>query len=96
MNMDWKNRAMARQPTPPPANPLPAFRNVKIINVSGDAQSAGAINGLADSPVQGITFENCKITANTGLRISHARDIDLTGLTLDVKQGEAVTKTDVQ
>jgi hypothetical protein len=74
---------------------LPSFRNVRIINVSGDAQSVGVINGLADSPVQGITFENCHITANTGLRISHARDIDLSGLTLDVKQGDAITRTDV-
>jgi polygalacturonase len=96
MEMDWKNRAMSRQPTPPPANPLPSFRNVRIINVSGDAQSVGVIAGLADSPIQGITFQNCKISANTGLRISHARNVDMTGLTLDVKQGEAVTKTDVQ
>jgi polygalacturonase len=96
MNLNWSNRAMARLPPVPPANPLPSFRNVKIINVSGDAQTAGTINGLADSPIQGVTFQNCKITANTGLRISHARDIDLSGLTLDVKQGEAITKTDVQ
>jgi polygalacturonase len=96
MEADWKSRAMARQPTPPPANPLPVFRNVRIINVSGDAQSAGVINGLADSPVRGITFQNCHITANTGLRISHARDIDLSGLTLDVKDGPAITKNDVQ
>ena len=96
MEMDWKNRAMMWQPVPPPANPLPVFRNVRIINVSGDAQSVGVIAGLADSPIQGITFQNCKISANTGLRISHARNVDMTGLTLDVKQGEAVTKTDVQ
>ena len=96
MEADWKNRAMASQPTPPPANPLPVFRNVNIINVSGDAQSVGVMAGLAGSPIQGITFQNCKITANTGLRISHARNVDLSGLTLDVKQGEAITKTDVQ
>ena len=77
MNLNWSNRAMARQAPPPPANPLPSFRNVKIINVSGDAQTAGTINGLPDSPIQGVTFQNCQITANTGLHISHARDIDL-------------------
>ena len=96
MNLNWSSRAMARPPPVPPANPLPSFRNVRIINVSGDAQTAGFISGLPDSPIQGVTFQNCKITANTGLRISHARDIDLSGLTLDVKQGEAITKTDVQ
>jgi polygalacturonase len=96
MNLNWSNRAMARLPPVPPANPLPSFRNVKIINVSGDAQSAGTINGLPDSPIQGVIFQNCHITANTGLHITHARDIDLSGLTLDVKQGEAITKSDVQ
>ena len=96
MNLNWSNRAMARLPPVPPANPLPSFRNVKIINVSGDAQTVGVINGLADSPIQGVTFQNCHITANTGLRISHARDIDLSGLTLDVKDGPAITKNDVQ
>ena len=65
MNLNWSNRAMARLPPVPPANPLPSFRNVKIINVSGDAQTVGIINGLADSPIQGVTFQNCHITANT-------------------------------
>jgi polygalacturonase len=96
MNLNWSNRAMARQAPPPPANPLPSFRNVRIINVSGDAQTAGTINGLPDSPIQGVTFQNCHITANTGLHITHARDIDLSGLTLDVKDGPPITKTDVQ
>jgi len=96
MNLNWSNRAMARQAPPPPANPLPSFRNVKIINVSGDAQVAGTINGLPDSLIQGVTFQNCHITANTGLKITHARDIDLSGLTLDVKDGPPITKTDVQ
>ena len=71
-------------------------RNVKIINVSGDVDSVGAIHGLAGSPIQGITFENCKITATRGFRLDHARNVDMKGLTLEVKQGEAITKTDVQ
>ena len=96
MNLNWTNRAMARLPPVPPANPLPSFRNVRIINVSGDAQTAGTINGLPDSPIQGVTFQNCHITANTGLHITHARDIDLSGLTLDVKDGPPITKSDVQ
>jgi polygalacturonase len=83
-------------PIAPPSNPLPVVRNVKIINVSGDVDSVGTIHGLAGSPIQGITFENCKITATRGFRLDHARNVDMKGLTLDVKQGEAITKTDVQ
>jgi hypothetical protein len=71
-------------------------RNVKIINVSGDVRNVGVIHGLAGSPIQGVSFENCRITADRGFRLEHARNVDMKGLMLDVKQGEAITKTDVQ
>jgi exo-poly-alpha-galacturonosidase len=83
-------------PIAPPAKVLPVVRNVKIINVSGDVQSVGTIHGLAGSPIRGITFENCKITAQKGFKLDHARDVDLKGLTLDVKEGEPITETDVE
>jgi hypothetical protein len=59
-------------------------------------QSVGVIHGLAGSPIQGVHFENCKITAQKGFRLDHARNVDLSGLQLEVKEGDAVTKTDVQ
>jgi len=71
-------------------------RNVRIINVTGDVQSVGVIHGLADSPIRGVDFENCKITAQKGFRLDHARNVDLSRLQLEVKEGDAVTKTDVQ
>jgi len=83
-------------PIAPPAKVLPVVRNVKIINVSGDVQSVGVIHGLADSPIRDIHFENCRISAQKGFRLEHARNVDLAGLKLDVKDGDAITKTDVQ
>ncbi len=92
MNMEWRMVG----PRQPDSNPLPVVRNVKIINVSGDVQNVGSIHGLAGSPIQGVTFQNCHITANRGFRLDHARGVDLTGLTIDVKQGDPVTTTDVE
>jgi polygalacturonase len=92
MNMEWRMVG----PRQPDSNPLPVVRNVKIINVSGDVQSVGVIHGLAGSPIQGVTFENCKITADRGFRLDHARNVDMKGLTIDVKQGDPITKTDVE
>jgi polygalacturonase len=92
MNMEWRMVG----PRQPDSNPLPVVRNVKIINVSGDVQSVGVIHGLAGSPIQGVTFENCKITADRGFRLDHARNVDLKGLTLDVKNDPPITETDVQ
>ena len=91
-NLEWRMVA----PIAPPAKVLPVVRNVKIVNVSGDVDSVGIIHGLADSPIRDIHFENCRITAQKGFRLDHARDVYLAGLTLDVKNGEAITKTDVQ
>jgi exo-poly-alpha-galacturonosidase len=92
MNEEWRMVG----PRQPDSNPLPVVRNVKIINVSGDVQSVGIIHGLPGAPIEGIVFVNCHIKAQRGFKLDHARDVNLSGLTLDVAQGEAVTKTDVQ
>jgi len=92
MNMEWRMVG----PRMPDSNPLPLVRNVKIINITGDVQNVGSIHGLAGSPIQGVTFENCHITATRGFRLDHARAVDLTGLKIDDKQGDPVTTTDVQ
>jgi exo-poly-alpha-galacturonosidase len=91
-NLEWR----MVPPIAPPAKALPVVRNVKIINVSGDAESVGVIHGLADSPIRDVHFENCRITAQKGFKLEHARDVDLSGLKLDVTTGEAISKTDVQ
>jgi hypothetical protein len=75
---------------------LPVVRNVRIINVSGDVTSVGVIHGLADSPIRDIHFENCNITAQKGFKLDHARNVDMAGLHIEVKEGEPITKTDVQ
>jgi len=92
MNMEWRMVG----PRLPDSNPLPVMRNIRIVNVSGDVMSVGAIHGLAGSPIQGVTFENSKITAERGFRIEHARGVDLSGLTVTVKQGDAITKVDAE
>jgi polygalacturonase len=92
MNMEWRMVG----PRLPDSNPLPVMRNIRIINVTGDVMSVGNIHGLPGSPIQGVTFENCKIAAQRGFRLDHARSVDLKGLAITVKQGEAVTTTDVE
>jgi exo-poly-alpha-galacturonosidase len=92
VNLEWR----MVPPIAPPAKVLPVVRNVKIVNVSGDVESVGIMHGLAESPIQGITFENCKITAQKGFKIEHARNVDTKGLSLDVKEGDAITKMDVE
>lgn len=91
-NLEWR----MVPPLAPPAKVPPVVRNVKIINVTGDVTSVGVIHGLANSPIQDIHFVNCRITAQKGFKLEHARNVDLEGLKLDVKDGPPITKTDVQ
>jgi hypothetical protein len=67
------------------------MRRIRLINVHGTARSAGYIRGLADGPIDGVTFENCNVTADTGLVIEHARNVDTSGLVLTVKNGLPIT-----
>jgi hypothetical protein len=81
-------------PLKPPSDPLPVVRNVNIINVSGKVQSVGDMHGLKDSPIQNVIFKNCKITAQKGFIIENVEGLDLSGLTLEVKEGESVIYRD--
>ncbi len=91
-NMAWR----MVPPIKPPAKVLPVVRNVRLINISGTVQSIGDIHGLEGSPIQGVSFKNCKLTADKGLLIEHARGVDLSGLNATVKEGEWVTIKNVE
>jgi exo-poly-alpha-galacturonosidase len=80
----------------PPSDPLPIVRNVKIINVSGTTKNVGDMHGLKDSPIRNVTFENCHIKAQRGFGLEYVEDIDLSGLTIEVEQGESIIRRNAQ
>lgn len=89
INMNWTSGTLGPQV---PAKVLPVFRNFQFINVTGTADSAGFITGLKDSPIQGITFSNVKLTTGTGLTLESVGKLDLAGLALTTHDGEAVIR----
>ena len=91
-NLEWR----MVPPIAPPAKVLPVVRNIKIINVTGDVNSVGIIHGLADSPIENVKFENCKIAAQKGFVMENARKVDLSGLTVEVREGEPIVRRNVQ
>jgi polygalacturonase len=86
-NLEWR----MVPPIAPPAKVLPVVRNVKMINISGTVNSVGVIHGLPGSPIQGLLFENCNLTAQRGLLLENVTNVDSSGLHLQVATGEAVT-----
>jgi polygalacturonase len=89
INMDWRSGTSGPQP---PAPVLPVFRHLKFINITGTAASVGIITGLKDSFIDGVTFEKCNLTAQRGLVIDNARNVDTAGLTLQVSEGEPIVR----
>jgi exo-poly-alpha-galacturonosidase len=88
MNLAWSG------PRTNSSHGPPAIRNVKLINVSGTADSGGLIAGLTNSLIRNVSFSNCTVTADKGLAITNAADLDLSGLHLDVKEGPAILRRD--
>ncbi len=80
----------------PPSDPLPVVRNVKIINVSGSTRNVGDMHGLEDSPIENVTFENCKIKADKGFVLENVKGLDLSGLTIEVAEGEPIIRRNAQ
>lgn len=77
-------------PLAPPAKVLTQVRNVKLINVTGTVNSVGILHGLKDSPITGVTFQNCHLKARRGLILQNTRDIDISGLQLEVENGPPI------
>ncbi len=74
----------------PPAKILPIVRNVNIINVTGTVDVVGDMHGLKGSPIDGVTFKDCNITAKKGFFIEYAKNVDLSGLKIIGVEGEAI------
>lgn len=87
-NMAWRMVGSVK----PPAKVLPVVRNVRIINISGHANSGGNITGLEGSPIENISFQNCNIAVEKGLVVQYVNATDFSGLNLTVANGEAIIK----
>jgi polygalacturonase len=91
-NMAWR----MVPPIKPPSDPLPVVRNVKIINVSGTVGNVGDMHGLKDSPIQNVTFENCRIKARRGFVLENVKGLDFSGLTIKVEEGEPIIRRNAE
>jgi exo-poly-alpha-galacturonosidase len=80
-NMAW------RMVNPKPAAlVLPVVKNVRLINVSGAVKTVGDMHGLVGSPIKGVTFQNCRLTAEKGLVVENVINVDTTGLYVKLLQ----------
>lgn len=77
-------------PLAPAAKVLTQVRDIRLVNITGTVRTGGLIAGLDGSSIRGLKFENCQLTAQTGLVLAAVQDPDLAGLRIKVAEGESV------
>lgn len=85
-----KPSAAQTNSAPPAGEKIPIYRNIRISNLTATCQkSAGVIQGLPESCISDVVFENVKISATTGLTIHNARGIQFKNSSVTVESGAA-------
>jgi len=75
----------------------PIFRHIHISNVTAvDSMVAGQLIGVAEMPLSDIMMDHVNISAKTGMRIVHAKDIKFTNSSITTETGPATTQFDAQ
>jgi polygalacturonase len=70
----------------------PLFRDFHFTNITArGSKSAGEITGLKEMPVGGFTFRDVHIQAQTGIKITNAKDVSFLDSSITVKDGEPWT-----
>jgi polygalacturonase len=85
---DWKKFVDPKFAADPPGDTgTPHVRNILIRNFAASGgPAAGTINGLPNSPITDITFDNVWISSQKGMTISYAPKLNLEGLYIEAKQ----------
>jgi len=75
----------------------PVWRDISIENltVTGSPNSI-LLWGLPDQPIDGVTFKNAKISAETGALIFHAKNIGLANVSINPAAGPALRHFDAE
>jgi polygalacturonase len=74
----------------PKTDKPPIFRDIFVKNVSAEgAKSAAEISGLAEVPIENLTFEQVRIASETGFRCADCRGLHLGDVHITPRSGPA-------
>jgi polygalacturonase len=75
----------------------PVWRDISIENLTvTDSPNSILLWGLPDEPIDGVTFKNTKISAETGALIFHAKNIGFANVSIDPAAGPALRHFDAE
>jgi polygalacturonase len=97
----YPERNAPKDPATEKAEPVndrtPFNQNIIIRNVTAtNCPNAGIIRGLPEAPIDGLTFSNVNLSAKTGMKIYHAKDVRFVGSKISVESGKSLLTFDAQ
>ncbi len=79
----------------PVSERTPKFRNIHFSNITAQTNQAIFINGLAEMPVEDITFNDIQFEAKTGATIKEARNIEFHNVRINTELGSSLIAENV-
>jgi hypothetical protein len=68
----------------------PVYRNIRFSGLTGDAKVAGDLTGLAEQPLEGISFTDVHLDAAKGFTITDAADVSFHQVVVNTEKGPAI------
>ena len=68
----------------------PVYRNIRFSGITGDARVAADLTGLAEQPLQGISFTDVQLDTTTGFTIKDAEDVSFHQVVINTEKGPAI------
>lgn len=79
----------------PVSERTPVFRNIHLSNITAQTAEAIFINGLAEMPVEDITFNDIQFDAQTGATIKEAKNIAFHNVRITTRVGSSLMAENV-
>ena len=87
--------AYTRTQPEPVSERTPRFRNIHLANITAQTKQAIFINGLAEMPVENISFTDIQFEAETGATIKEAANIEFHNVTINTTSGPSIAAENV-
>jgi len=88
--------AYTRTQPEPVSERTPRFRNIHLSNITAQTNEAIYINGLAEMPVEDITFNDIQFDAQKGVNIKEAGNIEFHNVRITTKEGSSLIAENVK
>ncbi len=75
----------------PVSERTPAFRNIHISNMTGDAYEAGFMLGLEEQKISNISFSDIRLNTTKGFSVTDADNISFNNMEINTKTGNCIS-----